>query len=706
MVLLVLSVLAGPARGEHYKVFLLAGQSNMSGRAEVGEGMPAELRGPQKDVLIWYEPDDSQKGSAPANGWTALTPFTGGDFGPEVSFGRAVADAMKGDRIALIKYARGGSNLHTDWDAAKGPRFATFVGTVDAALKALREGEPKHTYEIVGMLWLQGESDGKQANVYGDNLRKLMAEVRGRYGAHLPFLIGRINNYHGENDSRVNAVRAEQMRVADADPDAAWIDLDGASKASDGTHYDTAGQLLLGRRFAEAFLRLRSGAASRPTASAPREEGGDSVEVKFKDETDWEIKKTRTLAHLRDFQNVSPPRLSRYGGLLDRPVKATGFFRTEKIDGRWWIIDPDGCLMLSLGVCSTRPPSSPEGQKRIEAKFGSLSSWAQETTNLLWESGFNTLGCWSDWPRLRSTSRPMPYTTQWNFMSSYGKKRGGTRQEPGHTGYPNGCMFVFDPQFEAFCDEHARQASATKDDPYLLGHFSDNELPFTEDLLDRYRQLPDGDPGRRAAEAWWTGRKEATGRIAVTDEDRQAFVEHVAEQYFRTVARAIRKHDPNHMYLGARLHGAAVRIPAVFRACGRHADIVSVNLYRVWTPDGEVTGPWVASANKPFIVTEWYAKGMDSGMKNLSGAGWTVKTQADRGKFYQHFTLSLLQNPGCVGWHWFRYQDNDPDDRQADPSNRDSNKGLVNIAGEPYAPLLTAMRELNRNVYTLIRSFR
>ena len=30
-------------------------------------------------------------------------------------------------------------------------------------------------------------------------------------------------------------------------------------------------------------------------------------------------------------------------------------------------------------------------------------------------------------------------------MSSYGKKRGGTFQKPGHTGYPNDCIFVFDP---------------------------------------------------------------------------------------------------------------------------------------------------------------------------------------------------------------------------------------------------------------------
>ena len=54
----------------------------------------------------------------------------------------------------------------------------------------------------------------------------------------------------------------------------------------------------------------------------------------------------------------------------------------------------------------------------------------------------------------------------------------------------------------------------------------------------------------------------------------------------------------------------------------------------------------LAFPKKPFIVTEWYAKGMDSGMANTTGAGFVVKTQADRGRFYQNFTLGLLESGG------------------------------------------------------------
>ncbi|NQT40447.1 MAG: hypothetical protein HQ581_23335, partial [Planctomycetes bacterium] len=107
----------------------------------------------------------------------------------------------------------------------------------------------------------------------------------------------------------------------------------------------------------------------------------------------------------------------------------------------------------------------------------------------------------------------------------------------------------------------------------------------------------------------------------------------------------------------------------------------------------------------PVMATEWYAKGQDSGMENLTGAGWTVATQKERGYFYQNFVLGLIQSRGCVGWHYFKYADNDPQDTRADPSNRNSNKGIVNARYELYTPLTDAMRSLNRQVYPLTQYF-
>jgi hypothetical protein len=114
---------------------------------------------------------------------------------------------------------------------------------------------------------------------------------------------------------------------------------------------------------------------------------------------------------------------------------------------------------------------------------------------------------------------------------------------------------------------------------------------------------------------------------------------------------------------------------------------------------------WQKWADKPVIITEFYIKGDDSGLPNISGAGWRVKTQEERGIFYENFCLKLLQMKNCVGWHWFRYMDNDPTDTTADESNNDSNKGIVNNFYEYYQPLTHQMMELNSNRYSLIRYF-
>ena len=80
-----------------------------------------------------------------------------------------------------------------------------------------------------------------------------------------------------------------------------------------------------------------------------------------------------------------------------------------------------------------------------------------------------------------------------------------------------------------------------------------------------------------------------------------------------------------------------------------------------------------------------------------------MPTQQDRGFFYQNFTIELLKSKACVGWHWFTYQDNDSQNLKTDPSNRDSNKGIVNSNFEPYKPLIDNIKMMNSHVYELIR---
>lgn len=432
------------------------------------------------------------------------------------------------------------------------------------------------------------------------------------------------------------------------------------------------------------------------------------VESQRKPDREWQTHPTRTVAQLAGFDaGTSDGMLDRFGGLREGRTTATGFFRTQKIDGRWWLIDPDGGRFIHVGVASVRMGQSAGAQEALAAKFKSRERWACDTAQLLKENGFNGCGGWSDAEALGRAPAKLVYTMVWSFMASYGNKHGRTYAQPGHTGYPNDCIFVFDPDFETFCDSYAKQLAAYAKDPWLLGHFSDNEMPLRLEALDNYLALPRADHGHRAARDWLRSRRgqDYVTTTTVTDDEREDFLGVVVDRYFRIVSQAIRKHDPNHLFIGSRFHSVALRLPEVFRAAGPHADVMSINYYNAWTPRAALMEMWVRESGRPFIVSEFYMKAMDSGLDNSSGAGWIVRTQRDRGLFYQNFTLGLMESKGCVGWHWFRYMDNEAAEARSELPRQDSNKGIVSLRYVPYEALLALMRELNTRVYSVVRHF-
>jgi len=426
---------------------------------------------------------------------------------------------------------------------------------------------------------------------------------------------------------------------------------------------------------------------------------------------DWTPRDTRTIELLEGFQPGTKNILhSKYGGRSDKKAEAKAFFYPKKIAGRRWLVDPDGNLFIPVGVCSVYQGKSELSRKPSREKFGTSEKWAEFSTAFLAEYGFNGTGGWSDVKFLRAASNTMAYTLSWNFMGSFGWSKKLASQESGHLGYPDGCIPVFHPDFEKFCDDYAKQLSTTKDDPWLIGHFSDNELPIVPDMLDRSLKLPANDPdlryGYEAARQWLNKVKgKKSGLKDTTDADRQGFLVYAFDRYYRITTKAIRKYDSNHLCLGSRLHGRALSLPYIFKAAGKYLDVIAVNYYGAWGPDAERMAMWGRESGRPFMITEFYAKGQDSGLPNNTGAGWLVPTQKDRARFYQHFTMGLLESKLCVGWHWFKYRDNNPEDLSTDPSNRDSNKGIVDYQYKPYVTLLEDMKKLNNEVYTLIDYF-
>jgi len=408
----------------------------------------------------------------------------------------------------------------------------------------------------------------------------------------------------------------------------------------------------------------------------------------------WTPTPVETLADVAGYTPVGHVARSRYGGWLARRFEATGFFRTQSDGQRWWLADPDGYAFLTIGLCSVTRTGVTADEAVATRVFNSSAAWATATARLLLDHGFNSLGCWSEAETFEAAGARIPYFPRWNFMATY-----KSRRDPvdGPRGYPKECMPLFDDAFETFCMEHAKQLEATQDDPWLVGHFSDNELPFRPNLLDLYLELPDTDSGHRAAAKWLAESRAKSGRDAdatIDEAEQDGFLEFASDRYYRIVAAAIHAHDPHHLYVGSRIHGRCIR-PATFRGA-RHTDIVSVNYYHRWSPEQERLAGWVEASGRPFLISEWYAMALDRADLETGGAGFRVKSRRDRGLFYQNMALGLLRNPGCIGWHWFKYG--------GDRSGVDM--GLVDVEYAPKLDLLGQMAALNQQVYPLAEHLR
>jgi len=283
-----------PASATDYDLYILAGQSNMDGYGLTKELAPAD-RGAVPGVFIFHgnPQPDNKPDTAGLGLWAPLRPGHGRGFssdgktniysdafGPELFFAKTMRETEPDRPIALIKYSRGGTSIHQDaarhfgcWE----PDFnhGQGVNQYDHFLKTLRlatavrdiDGDGSDDRLIpVGILWMQGESDAginaDIANAYRDNLKRLMDLLRAALRQDdLPVVVGRISDSGRDKDGKVwdfgDTVRRAQADLVQADGHAALVTATDAYGYSDKWHYDTAGFVDFGKRFADRMRSLR-----------------------------------------------------------------------------------------------------------------------------------------------------------------------------------------------------------------------------------------------------------------------------------------------------------------------------------------------------------------------------------------------------------------------------------------------------------------
>jgi len=290
--LLVLSVIRPANAQTTYRLYFLAGQSNMEGLGRVSE-LPKERTGIVTGVMIYHSnsaPDDMDydglgvwESLRPGHGYGFSTDGTGNIysdlFGPELAFAQALRELEPKQNVALIKYARSGTSIdpeasmgfgcwYSGYKDGKGMnQYDHFLATVRQALSVedIDNDGQKDILEPAGIIWMQGESDAAYseeiARRYENNLKQLIKQMRIDIGVKtLPVVIGQISDSGKDVDGKVwnysEIVRDAQRAFVERDEYAALVSETDNYGYSDTAHYDTMGVIELGRRFAEEIVQL------------------------------------------------------------------------------------------------------------------------------------------------------------------------------------------------------------------------------------------------------------------------------------------------------------------------------------------------------------------------------------------------------------------------------------------------------------------
>lgn len=399
--------------------------------------------------------------------------------------------------------------------------------------------------------------------------------------------------------------------------------------------------------------------------------------------------------------------------LLTLPTAAEGIEPSRNMrctvckdgDG-WWIVSPAGERFFSLGICMFNQGSAKEEYNPAKPSYAALrhydgpEAWADASLRRLKEWGFTTVGGWSDYKTLGESSEHDLWATPVLHLGS-------------RTGVP--WFDMWDENNIRRIDEIAQQTIVPlRDDERVIGYYSDNELGWWNAILWKMTLEQPATSGQRGrliklvretyrddwnalvkdfepenATSW-----ESLDRVGMlwlrpgTSGTRtmRRFLALAAERYYQLMRDAIRKYDPDAMYLGDRYQ--SFYYPEVPAAAREYVDIVSTNLNVSWN-DGTFIHSYLDTLHsltgKPVLASEFYmaAEENRSGNKNAVGGFPSVATQKERGKALSNTLRALGRLPYVVGADWFQYYDEPPHGRKLD--GEDYNFGLVDIHDQPYA---------------------
>ena len=417
-------------------------------------------------------------------------------------------------------------------------------------------------------------------------------------------------------------------------------------------------------------------------------------------QAEWRAEEKELGGALQDYN------YSRYGGYKQKQVKGTGFFRVEKVDGRWWFVDPDGYLFLSHGVDCVSPGGGgntrdidrragmfkqlpPEqfrqsGRGRESASFGTWNLYRRfgedyrEKANEMiikrmnkW--GLNTIANWSG-AAVYNLNR-IPYTLQLRGLAMDGNLMG--------------LADVYDPEFAKRMDESMKSyLPENRDNPWVVGYFVANEPSWLGQEARLCDLILEGNDRPIKTEL------QKFLQDGNTPARKKQFIYKTFNIFLQTVKTTMKRYDANHLNLGMRFGNLNELDEELITICRDAFDILSFNCYDL-RPNKEMMDRALRLTDKPMIIGEYHFGTVDRGMAQSL---WQVNSQQERGVAYRYYTEQAYAHPGMIGTAYFQWCDQDLLGR-GDGENY--NCGLVDVTDRPHKYQVEAIMETAKRLYAV-----
>jgi hypothetical protein len=386
--------------------------------------------------------------------------------------------------------------------------------------------------------------------------------------------------------------------------------------------------------------------------------------------------KTHLLSLLALFcaHSVIAAELDRYGGNTALKGKATGWFHTEQIGGRWFFITPEGNAFFSLGVTHTGETIRQDERGVFASRFeNSEEKMGAFFLQNLRDWGFNSAG----YGALEMMETQIPYVATIWTEGPRSKSAGPKSQNTD----------LFDPAVQERLRGKVRAAAKRHvSNPWCLGHvFIDlpiwslkaNPGPTYVEFL---RSLPAEAPGHQALKA-------------LPQADDGALTCHIAETYYALVCDELRKADPHHLILGDRFmvnpDSTAIHTPdAILKVAARFVDAFAFQPMGTQKPLKTYLDHVLALTGKPSLLAD--VNTMTSRPEKDLADTTVYETQA--GEHTLAYYLDAASSPACLGLHRCTLRDYFPWNPQF------HRRGLLKADDSPYPLLIDFTRRTNHEV--------